>query len=99
MNLNLNLNDITKQFKHIYSFLQRYASIIFIVSVLGIYSMLIWQIGTLSRTEPSETEVSEQLKTVTQINQESIDKIQQLRDQNVRVQSLFKEARDNPFQE
>ena len=61
--------------------------------------MLIWQIGTLSRTEPSETEVSEQLKTVTQINQESIDKIQQLRDQNVRVQSLFKEARDNPFQE
>jgi hypothetical protein len=81
--------------------LQRYSAFIFIIAVLGVYSFLVFQIGQLSGNEPDDDSVNEQLKTAPRIkiDQDSINKIKQLEDQNIGVQSLFKTARDNPFLE
>ncbi len=80
--------------------LQRYSSFLFIIAMLLTYSFLVFRISTLSQADPSDEAVTEQLKTIKRlkIDQNSIDKIQQLEDQNIGVQSLFEDARDNPFQ-
>lgn len=81
--------------------LQRYAAFIFIISVLLIYAFLVLRISVLSQAEPSEEAIAEKSNTVKRlkIDQKAIDKIEQLEDQNIGVQSLFESARDNPFQD
>lgn len=79
----------------------KYAVFVFLVTIFGIYGFLIFQIGRMTQYEPDDAAVKEQLNTVKRlkIDQSTIDKIEQLEDQNVSVQSLFKSARDNPFQD
>lgn len=99
--LNLDLKSIPKQLKHYASGLQRYQVVLFIVAIVGLYGFLVLQISTASQSEPTQSQIDEQLGSIKRlkIDQGSIDKIQQLEDQNVVVQSLFETARDNPFQE
>ncbi|MBI3624264.1 hypothetical protein HY218_01380 [Candidatus Saccharibacteria bacterium] len=81
--------------------LKRYASFILVISFLLIYSFLVLQVNLLDRREPTEDAVTEKLKSVQRpkIDKLVLSKIQDLQDQNVEVQSLFKQARDNPFSE
>ena len=81
--------------------LRRYVVVVFVVVLIGIYSFLVFRINGLTRSEPSDEAVQEKLQTVIRpkIDQSSVDKIQQLQDNSVEVQSLFQQARDNPFQE
>lgn len=78
-----------------------YASFIFILSVLLLYTFLVFKIGQHAQVEPTEEEVSSKLSGFKrlQIDQESLKKIEQLEDQNIAIQSLFESARDNPFQD
>ncbi len=80
--------------------LQRYATFIFIITILLIYSFLVLRISILSQAEPTEDAITEKSNVVKRlkIDEDSIKKIEQLEDQNVGVKSLFKDARDNPFQ-
>ena len=52
-------------------------------------------------TEPGADALSQQQQTVKQlrIDQNSIDSILELEEQNIDVRSLFKQARENPFNE
>ena len=79
----------------------RHAKFIFIISIILISSFLIFEINRLTSKEPSPEEITAQQEIIKRpkIDQGTIDKIEQLEDQNVAVQSLFKNARDNPFQE
>lgn len=102
MNIQLTLiKPILAGFRILLRKVQRYSVLIFILGMVVLYSFLIFSIGQASQTEPTEEAVAEQLKTVKRlkIDQQSIDKIQQLKDQSVSVKSLFESARDNPFQE
>lgn len=98
---NLDVKQLGTVAKNIITKLQRYATFIFIISILLIYAFLVFRISMLSQAEPSEDAIAEQSKTIKRLklDQTSIDKIQQLEDQNIGVQSLFKSARDNPFQD
>ncbi len=82
-------------------FLRRYAKFIFLITFLIIYTFLVLRINLLNRQEPSDSAVAEKLKVVQRpkIDQDILNKIQELQDQNVEVQTLFKQARDNPFSE
>lgn len=101
MNINLDLKQLPDLLKAIQKVFLRYLPIIFIVLVLLIYSFLVWQIGTISNSEPNSDEISEQLKISPRlkIDQDVINKVEILQDQNIKIKSLFKEARDKPFQE
>jgi len=80
---------------------RRYAVVIFIVVMVGIYSFLVFRINMLNRIEPSSDDVAAKLQTLKRpkIDKSVVTKIQQLQDNSVEVQTLFKQARDNPFQE
>ncbi len=101
MSKNLDLKQLMNYTKPVVSFVQKYAAFMFFIAILLAYSFLVFRISVLTQSEPSDDAVNEQLKTVKRlkIDQNSIDKINQLEDQNIGVQSLFESARDNPFQD
>jgi len=81
--------------------LRRYVRFIFVIVLLIIYSLLVFRINLLNNRTPDKDAITEKLKTVQRpkIDQSAIEKIQQLQDHSTNVQSLFNEARENPFQE
>lgn len=99
--MNINLKSIPIYLKKLTKALKPHMIFVFIISVISIYGLLVFQINRLSSMEPSDEKINEELNTIKRpkIDQETISKIEQLEDQSVGVQSLFKEARDNPFQD
>lgn len=101
MSKDINIKEISSSLKSAVKKAQSYAGFVFFIGVLLIYSFLVFRISVLSDPKPDDAAVAEQMKTVKRlrIDQNSINRIEQLEDQNVGVQSLFEEARDNPFQD
>lgn len=99
--MKLELKDIPAKFSSVFAKLKRYMVFIFIVGFLGVYGFLVLRISSLSQIEPDESAVNEKVNSVKRprIDQATLDKIQQLRSENIEVKSLFDQARDNPFNE
>lgn len=97
----LNIKQAIDLAKTLFDRIQSYATFISLIGILLVYSFLVLRISTLSQAEPSEDQITEQTNTVKRlrIDQNAINKIEQLEDQNVAVQALFETARDNPFQD
>lgn len=99
--LNIDLNSIKAKLMQLPIFIKRYAVVIFIVSVMGVYGFLVWQINSLSNIPANEERIAQERQVIKrpQVDENIVRKIEQLEDQNVAVQSLFKAARDNPFKD
>lgn len=99
--MSVEIKDILPKLKTALYTLKRYTVVVFISIIVLIYGFLAFKIGVISGTEPDEADVAQQLKGTQQlqIDQEAISQIEQLKDQNIAVQSLFESARDNPFQD
>ena len=97
----LNLTNIFKKIKSFENISMRHLSFMIVMLSLGVYSFIVFRINSLIVAEPTDAQVSEKLQTVQRpkIDQVSIDKINQLSDNSVEVKAIFKEARQNPFQE
>lgn len=76
------------------------AFIVFLIFLL-IYFGLVLRINQLDASNPTDMQITGQLKSVQtpKIDPATLTKIQQLKDQNVQVQTLFDQARNNPFSE
>jgi len=81
--------------------LRQYVVFIFFITLLLVYSLLVFRINQLNNKAPDEDAIAAKLKTVQRpkIDQSVIDKIKQLQDNSSNVQTLFNNARENPFQE
>lgn len=83
-------------FRGVYAY--RFFLYFLIVSLL--YGFLIWRINTLVTADPTDIELANAGQTTSpKISDEVVGKIESLQDNSVRVQTLFSEARDNPFGE
>lgn len=100
-NISINLESVKKSFLGSFKWLNRYRNILFFLLLTSLYGYIIWRINVLSTAPPSTTDVvSAQQNTETpQISADTVQKLQNLQDNSVRVQSLFNDARQNPFQE
>lgn len=80
---------------------QRYYRLIFFSFLILACSFLVYQISSYANIEPTDNEVNDQLKTITRphIDANAVSKIQQLRGQNIKVETLFTQTRSNPFSE
>jgi hypothetical protein len=94
-------NQLTGQLGDVGKKIKRYLPIIFISSLLFLYAFLILRVSSYINMQPSEDSVNEKLQTTKrpQIDKQALEKILELQDQNIEVQSLFEEARQNPFEE
>ena len=99
--MKINIKEIPTKLAPFAEKFQKYFKFIFIIFVLLLFGFLIFRINQFNRSEPDQSAIDQRLKSVARpkVDQSLIDKIQQLQDQNVQVQALFKQARDNPFQE
>lgn len=101
MNFDIDLKKLPDLLKQLQGTVSRYAPVALTVLVLFVYSALIWQINSLSSAEPSDDQIADQLKATQRIkiNANTIEKIERLQDQNIKVKTLFEDARKNPFEE
>jgi hypothetical protein len=98
--MNLDIKVISKKLIGLLKKLTKYASFIVFVLVLLAYSFVVFRIRILTSHEPDDEVVTERLRTLNRpkLDQDTVNKIQQLQDTNVQVKTLFDQARDNPFQ-
>jgi uncharacterized protein involved in cysteine biosynthesis len=98
--MKLELKPILQKLRPLIDFLKRDSVGIFLAIIAVIFGFLIWRIGNLAGAEPSQDALDEKLQTVVRprIDPDGINKIQELQDQNIDIQSYFSD-RENPFQE
>lgn len=99
--MKLEVKDIPAKILLLLTGLRKYVVIFFIIGISLMYAFLILRTNQLAQSEPDEDAVLERLETTTRpkIDEESAAKLEALEDQNVQVQTLFDEARNNPFSE
>ena len=99
--MKLSLKDVPAKLQPLFAKVRRYIVPIYCIALSILFGFLVVRIGLLAQAEPDEQAVSEKLKGVKRprIDQNAIDKIQALQSSNVEVEALFKQARENPFQE
>lgn len=101
-NIELSTENLSVFGRATLSKLKRFAPTLSIIGVVAVYVFLVLQISQASQEVASDDATKVQTDATIKrlrIDEEAIGKIQQLEDQNVGVQSLFKDARENPFQD
>lgn len=95
------LHTLLTKLRPLFNFLQKHVRFIFFVVLILSCSFLLFQIGRFANTTPTDDEVAEKLTSIKrpQIDKDAVNKLQALQDQNIQVQSLFQQARSNPFSE
>lgn len=96
----MNKENIIKKLQPIKLFIIRYAVIIFIIVVAGIFGFMTLQISVYSNAEPTSDQIEEKKNSLSQVklNDEAAQKIQELEDKNINIESLFNNGRANPFE-
>jgi hypothetical protein len=99
--MNIDKSTITAQLNQLLKLLQQHAIFIGIAGFCVVYGYIIMQISSLTATEPDQTKVTEQLKKVPRpkVDPEVVKTIEGLESENINVQAIITEARENPFSE
>ena len=98
----INLKSLAQVAKKSFRVVLGYAGILFFVLLAGVYGFVILRINTLSNAQPTDSDVSAQSAKATaipHIDPAVVEQLESLRDNSTNVQTLFEQARDNPFQE
>ena len=77
-----------------------YLWLVVLAFFLILYGYLFWEINGFSQAQPTQIQISNDLKTTAlpAINQSVVTQLEQLKNNSVSVQALFNQARSNPFQ-
>jgi hypothetical protein len=76
------------------------APLLFFVLIALLYGFLLLRIGMLSNIQPDSSDVSKEISQLTpHIDKNTASRLQTLEDNSVNVQTLFNDARNNPFGE
>ena len=102
MSTQITVDDFKTQFLKILRVANTYRGIIFFLVLSSLYGFIIWRINVLSTAPPSQADIQTAEKTVSgapKLDEASAKAITSLKDNSVRVQTLFESARNNPFDE
>ena len=96
-----NINALLARLGLIKAMLNKYRTFLIMMIVIGLFGFIFYRIVTYNQVAPSDTAIEEQLSNSQRpkIDKTVVDKLQNLETQNIQVQSLFNQARDNPFKE
>lgn len=81
--------------------LRRYLVLICIVGFGTMYGFLIMTAGKQAELEPSQSQIQNAYKKVARpkIDESAANKLRELESRNIEIQSIFEQARNNPFSE
>ncbi|MEI6237132.1 MAG: hypothetical protein WCP03_00845 [Candidatus Saccharibacteria bacterium] len=96
----MNIETIISKLQPVKIFIVRYAVIIFIIATAGIFGFMTLQISRYSNAEPTSDQIEEKKNSLKKVklNDKAVEKIQELEDKNINIESLFNNGRDNPFE-
>lgn len=96
----MKLDNITAKLTIVRDKVGRYAIIIFIICVALVFGFLTIKIANYSNDEPNDAQIEERLSTLktVKLNDEAVQKIEELQDRNINLESLFNNGRANPFE-
>lgn len=96
----LNLKTILPLLVKASGVLSRYAAILFFLLISIVYGFVVLRISSLANIQPSQSDIDAQTKStpVPRVDPKVAEQLQSLEDNSVNVQTLFNEARNNPFQ-
>lgn len=95
LNLRALINGLAVQLGN----LKKYSYTAFLLFIVLLYSFVLLKINGYQNTEPSENDISSQIQAarIPHIDDGLVQQIKSLQDNSVSVQTLFNEARNNPF--
>ncbi|MCA9326894.1 hypothetical protein KDA14_00010 [Candidatus Saccharibacteria bacterium] len=101
MSGNIDIKSLVTSFQRLLRGINKYKGFIFFILLTSLYGFIVWRINVLSSAPPSEADLAKAQQNVSspKIPAATVEKLQGLQDNSVRVQALFNEARQNPFQE
>jgi hypothetical protein len=96
----MKLDNLTAKLTIVRDRVGRYVVIIFVICVALVFGFLTLKISSYSNNEPNDTQIEERLSTLqtVKLNDEAVQKIEELQDRNISLESLFNNGRDNPFE-
>lgn len=96
----LNRSEILDTTTNFLGRLRNYSLVLFIIFVAGLYSFVLFRVNSLSHAQPQANDVSSQVTAaaIPHIDPAVVKQLQALQDNSVGVQTLFNQARSNPFQ-
>lgn len=79
----------------------RYAAVLFIILLVGIFGFVGYQVVTARTAQPSDADIAAKIQATPtpHVDPNAVSQLQSLQDNSVNVKSLFDEARSNPFHE
>jgi hypothetical protein len=97
----LDIHSLPEKVSELTQKVSRYKLLIFVLFVAVLYGFIVLRINSLSNAQPSTNAIAAQsdpIKTA-HIDKTVVQQLESLRDNNINVQTLFEEARNNPFQD
>lgn len=97
----MNISGLRDKCENILKELFRLRVVLFVALLVILYGFIVWRVNTYVRAEPSPSAVASQADAAKRptIDPTVVDKVKKLQDNSVNVQTLFDQARHNPFQE
>lgn len=85
---------------HIYNVLIKSARMLIFFAFAFMMSLITIKAGEYSRIEPSQAEVESKISgsSSKKLDQEALDKLNELQERNISIDSLFDNGRTNPFE-
>ena len=101
MGKDISLKDTKEQLAKALAKTGNYIGLVFFLLLGIVYGFVILRINSLNSAEVSPEAIAAQVKSSLspRIDEETVQKLQSLQDNSVNVQTLFEEARTNPFKE
>lgn len=101
MSASIDTEQLNKQLHSLLTSFMKHMAILFFLVLTALYGFLIWRINVLSSARPSQEDITAATQNVPKpkVSEDIVQKLQGLQDNSVRVQAIFNEARQNPFQE
>ncbi len=95
------MKDLTVKIQVVGTFLRQYVVLIVIIIFGAMYGFLILTSTKQVDNQPGENQISEKLQGTTRpkLDEAVANKLNELEEQNIEIQSIFQEARNNPFTE
>ncbi len=99
--MNLDIKDISKISQPLLHFLKRFGITLTLLLFLAVYAFLVIRVNSFANVEPADDEVQAKVNTIARprIDRGIIDTVTDFEQRNIETQTLFQQARNNPFAE
>ena len=96
----MNIENITTKLVPIKNLLIRYKVVVFITFIVVLFGYVTMSISHFSNAEPTAQQIDDKKLSIkiVKLDEKSIEKIKELQDKNISIESLFNNGRENPFQ-